>query len=58
MLHLAKVQKQGLEGLAELRLLACQETEYAWAIMAEEVVISAFSEALNLEQGLLVFIGA
>ncbi len=55
MLHLAKVQKQAPESSTELRLLAFQETEYTWAIMAEEVIIPA-AEALTLDQGLLVLL--
>ncbi len=55
MLHLAQVQKQKLSGKAELRLLARQEAEYMWAVMAEEVVIPA-AKTFTLTQGLLVLL--
>ncbi len=55
MLHLAQVQKQGPSGLAELRLLARQEAEHTWAVMAEEVFIPV-AEALTLSEGLLVLV--
>lgn len=55
MLHLAQVQKQGPEGLAELRLLALQEAEHTWALIADEVFIP-MTEALTLSEGLLVLV--
>lgn len=55
MLHLAKVQKQEISGKLGLRLLARQEAEYTWAVMPEEVVISAV-EATSLSEGLLVLV--
>ena len=55
MLHLAQVQKQKLSGKAELRLLARQEAEYMWVVMAEEVVILA-AKTFTVTQGLLVLL--
>jgi len=55
MLHLAQVQKQLLLGDGGLRLLARQEAEYTWTVIAEEVVITT-PEALTLSKGLLVLV--
>jgi hypothetical protein len=55
MLHLAQVQNHGLSGKTELRLLARQEDEYMWAVMTEEVVVSAVEES-TLSEGLLVLV--
>lgn len=62
MLHLAQVQKQELSGKLGLRLLARQEAEYAWVVMAEEVVIPVAEVilgvrvALTLSEGLLILV--
>ena len=62
MLHLAQVQKQELSGKLGLRLLARQEAEYSWVMMAEEVVIPAAEVilgvrvALALSEGLLILV--
>jgi hypothetical protein len=41
--------------LAELRLLALQEAEHTWALIADEVFIP-MTEALTLSEGLLVLV--
>ena len=62
MLHLAQVQKQGLLGTLGLRLLARQETEYAWTLIAEKNVIPEVEAVvgdrtlLPLGEGLLVLV--
>lgn len=62
MLHLAQVQKQGLSGKLDLRLLARQEAEDTWAVIAEEVFIPTTDAtlganvALDLSEGLLVLV--
>lgn len=54
MLYLAQVQKQELS-LQVLRLLAYQEAEHIWVVMAEQVVIAA-TEVITLSEGLLVLV--
>lgn len=60
MLYLAQVQKQKLSGKLVLRLLAYQESEYTWAIIADENAfpppeIMVGGQFINsLEEGLLV----
>lgn len=62
MLHLAQVQKQELSGKLVLQLLAFQEAEYTWVVIAEEKAISraevllceSFANALS--EGLLVLV--
>ena len=62
MLHLAQVQKQELSGKLALRLLAFQEAEYTWVIIAEENVIPPAevmllgAPAKTLSEGLLVLV--
>lgn len=62
MLHLAQVQKQELSGKLILRLLAFQEAEYTWVIIADENVIPPAevmllgNSAKGLSEGLLVLI--
>jgi len=55
MLHLAQVQKQVHSDEGGLRLLARQETEYTWAVLAEEVFIPT-PIALTLSEDLLVLV--
>ena len=55
MLHLAQVQKQELSGEPQLRLLARQESETAWAVIAESEVIPA-TEAGSWKDGSLVLV--
>lgn len=55
MLHLAQMQKQELSGEPQLRLLARQESETAWAVIAESEVIPA-TEAGSWKDGLLVLV--
>ena len=62
MLHLAQVQKQELSGKLVLQLLAFQEAEYTWVVIAEEKAIfraevllcESFANALS--EGLLVLV--
>lgn len=62
MLHLAQVQKHELSGKLVLRLLASQEAEYTWVVIADENVIpppgvilgASFASALS--EGLLVLV--
>lgn len=62
MLHLAQVQKQELSGKLILRLLAFQEAEYTWVIIADENVIPPAevmllgNSAKGLSEGLLVLV--
>ena len=62
MLHLAQVQKQELSGKLILRLLAFQEAEYTWVIIADENVIPPAEvmllgkSAKGLSEGLLVLV--
>lgn len=62
MLHLAQVEKNDFSGEVELRLLARQQAEYTWAVIAPEddfsVVQSIDNTAshLYLNQGLLVLV--
>jgi hypothetical protein len=63
MLHLAQVQKQEISGKLGLRLLACEEAEYSWARITEEVVIPNIETMLGarlapntLSEGLLVLV--
>ncbi len=62
MLHLAQVQKQGLLGTLGLRLLARQETEYAWTLIAQTNVIPDVEAIVSdrtllpLSEGLLVLV--
>lgn len=55
MLHLAQVQKQIHSDEGGLRLLARQEAEYTWAVLAEEVFIPT-PIALTLSKDLLVLV--
>ena len=55
MLHLAQVQKQDPNGEPQLRLLAHQDFETAWAVMAEAPVILA-KEAGVWNDGVLVLV--
>lgn len=62
MLYLAQVEKQRLLGNLGLRLLARQETEYAWSLIAQTNVIPDVeaildsSRLLPLTEGLLVLV--
>ena len=62
MLHLAQVQKQELSRKLVLRLLAFQEAEYTWRVIAEENVIPPAevmrlgASAKALSEGLLVLV--
>ncbi|MBV9388876.1 MAG: hypothetical protein JOZ78_20830 [Chroococcidiopsidaceae cyanobacterium CP_BM_ER_R8_30] len=55
MLHLAQVQKQIHSGEGVLRLLARQEAEYIWVVLAEDVFVPT-SIALTLSKDLLVLV--
>ncbi|MBW4521386.1 MAG: hypothetical protein KME16_17010 [Scytolyngbya sp. HA4215-MV1] len=55
MLHLAQVQKKGLVGKAELRLLARQKSENIWAVIPDEDTLVS-TEAESLVEGLLVLV--
>lgn len=61
MLHLAQVQKQEFSGKFVLRLLAFQEAEYTWIVIAEEKVLPPAEVLLGardqaLSAGLLVLV--
>jgi hypothetical protein len=62
MLHLAQVQKQEFSGKFVLRLLAFQEAEYTWVLIAEENLIPPAevmllgARAKVLSEGLLVLV--
>ncbi|HAJ60098.1 MAG TPA: hypothetical protein DCP31_13260, partial [Cyanobacteria bacterium UBA8543] len=55
MLHLAQVQKQEPSGEPQLRLLARQDFETAWVVIAETPVIPS-PEALAWNDGVLVLV--
>ncbi len=55
MLHLAQVQKQEPSGEPQLRLLARQDFETAWVVIAETPVIPS-PEAANWNDGVLVLV--
>lgn len=55
MLYLAKVQKHTVSGQVGLRLLACQEAEYTWTTITENVFLPN-QEATQLSEGLLVLV--
>ncbi|GET37260.1 hypothetical protein [Microseira wollei] len=55
MLHLAQVQKQEPSGEPQLRLLARQDFETAWVVIAETPVIPS-SEAGDWNDGMLVLV--
>ncbi len=60
MLYLAQVQKQGLSGKLGLRLLAHQQAEYSWILIAEQSLVSDIDllldngQSIPLYEGLLV----
>ncbi len=54
MLHLAQVQKKGFLGKTELRLLACERTENAWAVLSDEELVTTGD--LGYGEGLLVLL--
>lgn len=60
MLYLAQVQKQGLSGKLGLRLLARQQAEYSWILIAEQSLVSDIDllldngQSIPLYEGLLV----
>ena len=62
MLHLTQVQKHKLSGKLVLRLLAFQEGEYSWIVIAEEKVVPlsemmpGSNSANALSEGLLVLV--
>lgn len=62
MLHLAQVEKNEFSGGVELRLLARQQAEYAWAAIAPEDVYPVIKgtqdtlEHFYLKEGLLVLV--
>lgn len=62
MLHLAQVQKQELSGKLALRLLAFQEAEHTWVVIADKNVIPSAevmllgARAKALREGLLVLV--
>jgi hypothetical protein len=62
MVHLAQVQKHKLSGKLVLRLLAFQEAEYSWTVIAEEKVVPpaemmpCANLANTLSEGLLVLV--